>query len=318
MIKVSVIVPVYNVEKYLEKCLESLVKQTLKEIEIIVVNDGTKDNSQEIIDKYSNKYKNIKAYKKKNGGLSSARNYGLKYAKGEYVAFVDSDDYVEYDMYEKMYNKAIENNFDIVVCDLKYVYENKSTGAYSNITTDISTSEEIKKSMLNIYPAAWNKIYKKSLFQNSVLFKEKVWYEDVEFLYRLYPYIKSIGVVKKQLYNYVQREGAITKTFDERVFNYVDNWNGIIDFYKKNNFYSEYKEELEFCYVRYLYATFIKTASNFKDKKMYEKAVKTAIENVREHFPNYKKNKYFYKSLKGLYLLTFSNFIANILYRKNK
>ena len=95
MKKVSVIVPVYNVEKYLDKCLDSLVNQTLKDIEIIVVNDGTKDKSQKIIDKYVKDYpKLVKSYIKENGGLSSARNYGLKYAQGEYVGFVDSDDYV--------------------------------------------------------------------------------------------------------------------------------------------------------------------------------------------------------------------------------
>ena len=107
MIKVSVIVPVWNVEKYLEKCLDSLVNQTLKEIEIIVVNDESPDNSQKIIDKYVKKYpKKIKALSQKNGGQGSARNHGLKYATGEYIGYVDSDDYIEKNMYELMYNKA--------------------------------------------------------------------------------------------------------------------------------------------------------------------------------------------------------------------
>ena len=110
MIKVSVIVPVYNVEDYLARCLDSLVNQTLKEIEIIVVNDGSPDNSQKIIDKYAKKYLNIKAYKKENGGLSDARNYGIKKANGEYIAFIDSDDFVTTDMYEKMYQKAKTGN----------------------------------------------------------------------------------------------------------------------------------------------------------------------------------------------------------------
>src|SRR5574344_2022066 len=103
MIKVSVIVPVYNVEKYLPKCLDSLVNQTLQDIEIIVVNDGTKDNSQKIIDKYAKKYKNIKSYIKENGGLSDARNYGVAKANGEYISFIDSDDYIDKKMLEKMY-----------------------------------------------------------------------------------------------------------------------------------------------------------------------------------------------------------------------
>ena len=99
--KVSVIVPVYNVEKYLEKCLESLVNQTLKSIQIIIVNDGSSDNSQEIIDKYAKQYPNkIFSYIKENGGLGDARNYGLNYAEGEYISFVDADDWVDEKMFE--------------------------------------------------------------------------------------------------------------------------------------------------------------------------------------------------------------------------
>ena len=120
--KVSVIVPVYNVEKYIKKCLNSLVNQTLDEVEIVVVNDGSPDNSQKIIDEYTKKYKNIKSYVKENGGLSDARNYGIKRATGKYISFVDSDDYIRKDMLEKMYNYAIQKNFDVVVCDSINVY----------------------------------------------------------------------------------------------------------------------------------------------------------------------------------------------------
>ena len=314
MTKVSVIVPVYNVEKYINKCLDSLVNQTLKDMEIIVVNDGTKDNSQAIIDKYVKKYKNVKSFIKENGGLSSARNYGLEYATGEYIAFLDSDDYVETDMYEKMYKKAIEKNFDMVVCDLKYIYPNKTVDAYSNVYEDIVDANKIKESMLNIYPAAWNKIFKRDLFKNNIRFKDKVWFEDVEFLYRLFPYIKSIGVVNESFVNYVQREGAITSTFDQRLYHYIDNWNGIIKYYKDNNFYNEYKNELEYCYVRYLYATFVKRAVNF-NKKDYNIAVSKVIESVKKYFPRYRHNKYFYKSLKGIYLVVFNKLISKIYYK---
>ena len=315
-VKVSVVVPVYNVEKYLDKCLTSLVNQTLKDIEIIVVNDGTKDNSQDIIDRYVKKYKNIKSYIKPNGGLSSARNYGIEKCKGEYIAFLDSDDYVNSNMYEVLYNKAKTEDFDITVCNVNYIYDNYTKTTTSKVKNDIKIKEEIKKSMIDIYPSAWNKLYKKELFENNIYFKEGVWYEDVEFLYRLYPYINSIGVTHDYLINYVQRDGAITKTFDERVFHYIENWNGILKFYKDNNLYEEYKKEIEYCYIRYLYATFINVSSNFTDKNLYNKAVEEAIKNVKENFPNYRKNKYFYKSLKGLYLLLFNKMIAKLLYFK--
>ena len=122
--KVSIIIPVYNVEKYLKKCLDSVVNQTLKDIEIIVVNDGSPDNSQKIIDEYAKKYSQIASYTKENGGLSDARNYGIKKSKGKYLAFIDSDDFIDHDMIKKMYNKAVKENLDIVVCNSVEVYEN--------------------------------------------------------------------------------------------------------------------------------------------------------------------------------------------------
>ena len=119
MIKVSVIVPVYNVEKYIDKCLNSLVKQTLKDIEIIVVNDGSPDNSQKIIDKYVDKYPDkIKSYIKENGGQGSARNLGLEYASGEYISFIDSDDWLDLDALEEMYLLAKKEKSDVVICDM--------------------------------------------------------------------------------------------------------------------------------------------------------------------------------------------------------
>ena len=311
-IKVSVVVPVYNVEKYLDRCLDSLGRQTLKDIEIIVVNDESPDNSQKIIDKYSKKYSTIHGYKKKNGGVSDARNFGIKEAKGEYIAFVDGDDYVSIDMYEKMYEKAKAGNFDVVVCDLNYVYEDGSTKRVSSkIEKD---TINIKKTYVNMYPCVWNKIYKRGLFSKKIEFKKGVWFEDVDFLYKIFPYIKNIGVVKEPFNQYVQRSGSITKTFDKRLYNYVDNFNDLIVFYKDRGIYDEYKKELEYCYVRYLYATFIKQAAHF-NKDEFDAAVDTAISNVKSNFPKYRLNKYFYTNIKGIYLILFNKITANIVYK---
>ena len=313
MPKVSVVVPVYNVERFLDTCLNSLVNQTLDDIEIVVVNDGSQDNSQRIIDGYVRAYPNkVKSFIKKNGGLSDARNYGISKCIGEYIGFIDSDDYVNLDMYENMYKKAKEQDFDVVVCDLRYVYDNYTKDVSSLVDEDIMSLGEIKKQMVNIYPSACNKIYKKGLFSKDVLFKKGVWYEDVEFLYRLFPYIKSIGTVKRPFVNYVQRNGAITSTFDERVYNYIDNFNGIVDFYKDNNFYDDYHDELEYCYVRYIYMTFIRTACHF-NKDEFKKACKLAKENVLNHFPDYKNNKYIH-GLSGFYLKHFNAFTQKLVY----
>ncbi len=311
-IKVSVIVPVYNVESYLEKCLDSLAKQTLKDIEIIVVNDESPDNSQEIIDKYTKEYQTIHSYIKKNGGVSDARNYGISKAQGEYLAFVDGDDYVTKDMYEKMYQKAKSGNFDIVVCDLNYVYEDgKKVRVSSKIENDTTN---IKKTYVNMYPCVWNKIYKKTLFDKGIEFKKGVWFEDVDFLYKIFPYIKTIGVIKEPFNQYVQRQGSITKTFDKRLYNYIDNFNDLIEFYKERKLYDKYQKELEYLYVRYIYATFIKQATNF-DKEEYQNALNKALENVKKNFPKYRKNLYFYTSAKGIYLIIFNRQVAKLLYK---
>lgn len=311
MTKVSVIVPVYNTENFLERCLNSLVNQTLNDMEIIVVNDGSTDASQEIIDRFANDFPNIiRAYRKKNGGLSSARNYGLDKATGEYIGFIDSDDYVELDMFEKMYNKACSRSFDVVVCGVRYVYKEKTFIASSRINNDLISKDQVKNHMVDIYPAAWNKIYKCNLF--NVRFKKGIWYEDVEFLYRLFPYVNSIGVVKEPLINYVQRDGAITHTFDERVYDYISNWNGIVQFYKSNNIFDEYYSEIEYSYVRYLYMTFVKTATNFS-KKEFNKACLKAKQNVLNTFPNYKKNKYL-KNAVGFYLKHFNLLTTSLVY----
>ncbi len=316
MVKVSVIVPVYNVEKYLEKCLDSLTMQSLKDIEIIVVNDGSPDNCQKIIDKYVQKNPDlIKAFIKENGGLSDARNYGIAKARGEYIGFVDSDDYVEATMFEKLYQKAKEDNYDIVVCDVNMVFPDQTRVISSCVEKDINTKEQIKKQMLNFYPTAWNKIYKRSLFEN-VLFKKGVWYEDTELIYKMFPYINSIGTVKEPLINYVQRNNSIIKTYDKRLYDYIDNFNGIVEFYKTNGFYDEYKKELEYCYVRYLYNTFIINACHFK-KKDYKAAVEIAKKNVNEQFPHYRKNRYFYHHLSGIFMVTFCTLSANVLYYCN-
>ncbi len=309
--KLSVIVPVYNVEEYIYNCLDSLVKQTLKDIEIIVINDGSKDNSEAIIKEFQTKYKNIEYYKKPNGGLSDARNYGLKYARGEYIAFLDSDDYTTYDMYEKMYDKAKEKDYDIVTCDVEYIYPDKTKIVR---TTPKKSTTNIKKTMIDIYPAAWNKIYKRTLFESGIRFKKGVWYEDVEFLYRLLPYVKSIGVVHKPFHKYVQRDGSIMRTVNKKIYDHVYNMNGLIDFYKENKIYEEYKKELEYVYVRYVFATFVKSVVKYEYKD-YMEALDFDIANVNEHFPNYKKNSYFLNSLKGVYLVLFNKRIGKLLYK---
>lgn len=310
--KVSVIVPAYNASNYIDKCINSLVAQTLKDIEIIVIDDGSTDDTYEKLSTYKDQ---IKIIKQKNGGVANARNKGLSVATGEYIAYVDSDDWVEENMFELLYNKAKKDDYDVVECDFYYVDDHNTWDGMVDIDIDITNIEEKKKYYINMFPVIWNKIYKKEKIKD-INFKSGVWAEDVEYLYRILPNIDNIGKINKKLYYYYQRTISESRLFDKRVYNYIDNFNGIIEYYKTNGIYGAYKEELEYCYVRYIYATFIKRAATFKDKNEYKKAVNEAIKNVKEKFPKYRRNKYFYKSVKGIYLIIFNRFIANLLNKK--
>ena len=286
MPKVSVIVPIYNVEKYLEKCINSLLSQTLDDIQIILVNDGSKDNSGNIAKEYEKNNKNRIIYvEKENGGLSDARNYGLKYATGDFIAFLDSDDYIEKNAYEKMYNMAIEENADYVECDFIWEFPNK-------IRVDKQYPYKNKKEMLSfVRVVAWNKLIKRQLIiDNNLEFPKGLRYEDVEFTYKLIPFINKFAYVDKPFIHYVQREGSIANVQNERtaeIFTVLDN---VIEFYKKNNIYEKYRDELEYNYARYLLCSSLKRMCKIKDKTIREKLLTESWERLNSNFPNWKEN----------------------------
>lgn len=310
MPKVSVIVPVYNVEEYLERCLDSLVNQTLKDIEIIIVNDGSTDGSKEKIQKYINKYKNIVYLEKENGGLSSARNYGIPYAKGEYIGFVDSDDYVEITMYEKMYNKAIEEKSDMVECDFIWEYPNKKR-------EDIGKMYSSKKeAIVEARVVAWNKIIKKDIIEkNKITFPEGLRYEDIEFFYKLVPHLNKISFVKEAFVHYIQRESSIANTQNERTGEIFKIWENVLNYYIENNIFNEYRSELEYSYTRILLCSSLKRITKVKDKKVRKALIKLTWQNLNKKFPHWKQNKYLNstKSFKNLYLKSINKFIINLL-----
>lgn len=286
MPKVSVIVPINNVEKYLEKCINSLLSQTLEDIQIILVNDGSKDNSGNIAKEYEKNNKDRVIYvEKENGGLSDARNYGLKYATGDFIAFLDSDDYIEKNAYEEMYNKAIEENADYVECDFIWEFPNK-------IRVDKQYPYKNKKEMLSfVRVVAWNKLIKRQLItDNNLEFPKGLRYEDVEFTYKLIPFINKFAYVDKPFIHYVQREGSIANVQNERtaeIFTVLDN---VIEFYKKNNIYEKYRDELEYNYARYLLCSSLKRMCKIKDKTIREKLLTESWERLNLNFPNWKEN----------------------------
>ena len=215
---VSILIPVYNVEEYLERCLDSLIKQSLTQIEIICVDDGSTDGSLKILQKYKKKDRRITIIHKENGGLPSARNAGLDVAKGKYVGFVDSDDYVEEDMFLKLYETAEKENSEVVICGAKIFPEvpRATQWLYDCLSPRYKHYEEFEADILfkevSTTPFLWRTLIKRSLIETySLRLDEKILLgEDKAFQAKVYPKAKGITVIPDKLYNYCwYREGSM-------------------------------------------------------------------------------------------------------------
>jgi glycosyltransferase involved in cell wall biosynthesis len=297
-IKVSIIVPVYNVEPYLEKCLSSLVNQTLEEIEIIVVNDGSPDNSPLIIDNFVQAYPNkIVSCKKENGGLSSARNFGIKNAHGEYLGFVDSDDFVELDMFEKMYLRANETDADIVVTNIiKEYHNNVVKGYFEDINIFGKNILESPQILLDSRSYAWNKIYRTKMWRdNNFEFPVKLRFEDSNLIYNVLACANKVECVNIPMYHYIKsRTSSITNILDNKIFDIFYSCNSIISFYKEKGYFDKLYPQLETICVKHIFVR-INILLNTKYSRLSKEFFKKAFSYLNYHFPNWKRNKYLLK-----------------------
>ena len=248
---VSIIIPIYNVEEFVEKCLKSVINQTYKNVEIILIDDGSKDNSKQICDNYAKIDNRIKVIHKKNEGVSKARNIGLDIAKGEYIAFVDADDYIEKNYIEELYNLSIETNADITICGVKDEDYAGNIFNESNEITKKLNREEMLKELLNekyFFSVCWAKFYKKETIAN-IRFNENMKIaEDLEFLYKLLDNINVVYIdTVKKLYHFLFREGSATR----QGFN--ENWNKEIKLCKNiiNDVFEKYPDIQEYAVKRY-------------------------------------------------------------------
>ena len=214
--KVSVIVPVYNVEKYLKRCLDSIIDQTYSNIEIILIDDGSTDNSGTICDRYTKNDKRIIVIHKENGGLSSARNAGIEIATGKYLCFIDSDDYIENDMIEYLYCGIKKYDVDIATCGFSNIY---STGRKECITIPKEDIIYSKKDALDIHllsgyidDITCNKMFKKKLYEN-IRYPEGYLYEDMITTYKLINKANKVALRPNSKYNYCKRNDSIGRYY---------------------------------------------------------------------------------------------------------
>lgn len=207
---ISVIVPIYNVEEYIRECLESIINQTYTQLEIILVDDGSTDNSSNICDEYKKKDNRIKVIHQKNSGLSDARNAGIKIATGKYIQFIDSDDYIDRDMIEILYKLLAENSADVSICSNYILKDNIISSECSNKKNIYDRKEILKEILIDekIRSYAWNKLIRKEMFDN-VKFPSKKIFEDVLTIPKIFEKSNKVVFLDVPKYYYRQREGSI-------------------------------------------------------------------------------------------------------------
>ena len=230
---ISIIVPVYNVEQYLKRCIDSIINQTYRNLEIILVDDGATDNSGKLCDELAKLDNRIKVYHKKNGGLSDARNYGVERAIGDYIGFVDSDDYIDAEMYEKLYEAIKKEDVDVAECNFRFIYSNR----IANYTEDnyylILNRDEYTKEYVNmnrVFGAAWTKLIRSSLAKEIKFPKGKL-FEDGFYSLELMKKARSFVIFDSPYYNYVMRENSITNSkFNEKNLDLIEIADDIYDY----------------------------------------------------------------------------------------
>lgn len=313
-IKVSVLVPAYNVEKYIGKCIESILNQSLKEIEVIIINDGSKDKTLEIIKEYEKKDKRIIVIDKENGGVGTARNEGLKISRGEYILFLDSDDWIEKDYLEKTYNYGKENSLDMVVTDFyKEMKDKKSYKEDLKLEESqfLSGKDYIKEIFLgNGYPNVWDTLTKRELYlKNKINFLNNIFLgDDILVTIKLGFFANKVGKINKAFVHYMQHgnQGTSRNNLGEKILDLFLVFEELNKFFIKNKYKSKDFEvyELNEVYVKFLsckpvnslkyekaLSRFINGLQNIKIKKISRKNI------IRLNILKFIKNKKIVKKL---------------------
>lgn len=275
--KVSVIIPVYNTESYLIECLDSLVKQTLQEIEILVVDDGSTDGSLRIAREFETAYpEKVKVMTKENGGQASARNMAMKCATGEYLGFVDSDDWVDLTMYQEMYEAAIREDAEIVFCDMQDHFPDR--------TVYYHTSQF--ESRFQVAGSSCNKFFKRSLVGDDV-FPEGLWYEDFEFSAKQMMKTEKVAVIHKAFYHCHCREvSTMSNNNAQKNLDIITVLENLERFVQAHGWQEQYAAVLEKWYLEHILITSVNRVQRQTDPKKRE-VVKKLRKAVVSKYPRF-------------------------------
>lgn len=308
-IKISIVIPVYNVENYLSECLESVLGQTLEGIEVIAVNDGSTDKSMQILQEYEKNYREIlHVYHIENQGVSHARNFGVSKAIGEYILFVDSDDFIEPDMCELLYEKAVEGDDDVVLCRYfdvrerpltKKLVRTRSKVYTVNYETDFNLYEN-KFELVHISPFPWDKLYRRELIAKHP-FPQGLRFEDLAIMYPVMCDAKRIGVLQNRLYNY--RRASTTSflnSLSEKTLDIIPALTMMVDSLKANGHFTEFYEEIEYICVRHLLLRLnlifdSERKQSFENRGMIDlkrRLVVAIMDYLEKNFSGWQQNRY--------------------------
>ena len=288
---ISIIVPIYNVEKYLNKCVNSILEQSYKNIDILLIDDGSIDECPNICDMFEKKDPRIRVFHKKNGGLSDARNKGIDEAKGKYITFVDSDDYLDEHYIEILYNAMKKNNADLVVSGLKDYYEGyEIEESLENVSENILTKQQVYRKMLlqeNIDVNACGKIYKRQIFEN-LKYPKDMLYEDIQIIDDVIEKCNIIVYTTYKGYNYLQRTGSIMYgKMSSRRMSLINKTDNIIELMKE-----QYPDNVDAAIKRYVYCNFHVLGRAILDNTFYNES-KTIKNNILKYRKNiFKENIY--------------------------
>lgn len=278
---ISIIVPVYNVERYLDACMISILSQTYSNIEIILVDDGATDHSGKMCDHYAEVDERVKVIHKENGGLSDARNRGILQAKGEYIGFIDSDDVVSLDFVEYLYKLLKDSSANIAICDLVHCCPNKEIVFESETLKKIYESEDAIAEMLyqkSFLVSACGKLYRKEYF-NETLFPYGILFEDSAVMYKIFDKAKKIVYGNAKLYGYIHREGSITtKKFSERDCDILSISEEIMEYM------SHRSERLQKAARSYYVSANLRVYLGAKPYEKYEKVIQSCKNNIRAYW----------------------------------
>lgn len=316
---VSIIVPFYNVENYFEEFLSSLLPIN-NDYEVILVNDGTKDRSRKIADKFVKQNTNVILVDKENGGLSSARNFGFNLAKGEYVVFFDSDDYIENKtVITEMLNKALESKADIVVAPYYEFYDltNKKYRLDRHDFRDnlLDLNQRMEALFQNTASlAVWNKMYRSDfLLENNLSFVEGRWFEDLDFIFRNFYLANKISKINNILIGYRQRDGSIMHTLSLKILDKLEILKNLKLFLEEMETYEHFKDGFKAIYFRMAFSILFNAVQNTNDQKVSKEIIHVVFNDI--NFQLFLKegiaNKKYMSSSEKLFFILLRNKVVN-------